>query len=155
LDRNIICAPSIVSAARPRRGRHVLCRSRPRDRAGDVHLPQDVRLRGGAREISARLVVAEMTSNGGPHRGSGRRRSARRVDLDPATLPVMADFARAWSPVLPAAVAKARRTATAAGVATHRYLGPKLSRLSGRLLNGWALVRIQPVPRCLPTQPAP
>ena len=31
--------------------------------------------------------------------------------------------------------------------ATHRHLGSKLSRLSGRLLNGWALVRIQPVPR--------
>ena len=36
--------------------------------------------------------------------------------------------------------------ATAAGVATRRYLGSKLSRLSGRLLNGWALVRTQPIP---------
>ena len=31
--------------------------------------------------------------------------------------------------------------------ASHRRLGSKLSRLSGRLLNGWALVRIQPVPQ--------
>ncbi len=94
---NICCAPSIVSAARPRRGRHVLCRSRPRNRVGHVHPPQDVRSCRGAREISAKLVVAGMTSNGGPHRGPGRRRSARWVDLDPAMPPVMADFARAWS----------------------------------------------------------
>ena len=36
--------------------------------------------------------------------------------------------------------------ATAAGVATLRYLGSKLSWLSGRLLNGRALVQLQPIP---------
>src|SRR2546427_10899503 len=44
-------------------------------------------------------------------------------------------------------LSKGAAHATAAGVATHRHLGSKLSRLSGRLLSGGALVRIQPIPR--------
>ena len=122
--------------------------------------------RPGGRRAPApgRAVVASSTGNPG-QAGRGRddveRRSASdpddagtrgTVDPDRSAPPVIADFARAWSS-LRAAVAKARHTATAAGVATHRYLGPKLSRLSGRLLNGWALVRTQPVPRRILTQP--
>src|SRR5687768_6688702 len=30
---------------------------------------------------------------------------------------------------------------------SHRYLGSKLEWLSGRLLTGWVLVRLQPIPR--------
>lgn len=40
-----------------------------------------------------------------------------------------------------------RGPATAAGVATRRYLGSKLSWLSGRLLTGWPSVRTRPIPR--------
>lgn len=106
-----------------------------------------------ARGIPAKLVVAGMTSDGAPHRGSGRRRTQRDVvGLDPSTPPVMADFARAGS-CAPRCCSEGAAPATATGVATHRYLGPKLRWSSGRLLNGWALVRIQPVPRCNPAQP--
>jgi hypothetical protein len=105
-----------------------LCRSRPRDRAGDVHPPQDVRSWTAAREIPAKLVVAGMTSNGGPHRGSGDAGMRvgsisirRRLRSWPTSL--------ARGAPLRGAAAKARRTATAAGVATHRYLGPKLSQV--------------------------
>lgn len=121
---------------------------------------------GGRRAPApGRAVVVRSMGNPG-QAGRGRDdvapRSASRIrttpecargHLDRGDASGHADFARAWSFSLRAAAAKARRTATAAGVATHRYLGPKLSRSSGRLLNGWALVRIQPVPRRTPPQP--
>lgn len=123
------------------------CRHRPRNREGDVHPPRPCGRAEDARGIPAKLVVAGMTSDRDPHRGSGRRRSSatRSISIRRAA-PVMADFARTGSHA-PRCCSEGAAPATAAGVATHRYLGPKLSWSSGRLLNGWALVRIQPVPR--------
>ncbi len=50
---------------------------------------------------------------------------------------------------MPHRCAKARPTRPLPARERRYFLGSKLSRLSGRLLTGWALVRTQPIPRFL------
>lgn len=90
---NISCAPPIGGRSATASRSACMCRSRPRDRSGDVHPPQDVRSWRAAREIPARLVVAGMTSNGDPHRirttpGRAARSNptARRLRSSPTSL---------------------------------------------------------------------